>query len=184
MKPASVSEPARAALLALARATIAAQFAAQPPVTIDDPLLAESRGVFVTLTRDGRLRGCIGRVDPDEPLSTLLPEMAIAAAFHDPRFPPVTAGELPHLRLEVSLLTPPRAAKPDDVIVGVHGVMVSGRGRRGLFLPGVATEWGWTRDELLDEVCRKASLPADAWRSGGATLHTFETVVLAETEPA
>jgi len=146
-------------------------------------VLKERRGAFVTLTVETCLRGCIGRVQPDQPLQSMIPAVACLAAFADPRFPPVGAHELAALVIEISLLSPPVAViDPSDVVVGRHGLAIASRGRRGLLLPQVAIEYAWSREEFLDQVCVKAGLPAGAWREPGASLQSFTAEVFSESE--
>ena len=130
-------------------------------------------GVFVSLHRHGTLRGCIGHIVGDKPLAALVGEMALAAAREDPRFPPVGAEELPGLEVELSFLSEPRPAQPDDVVPGTHGVVLRQRGRLGVFLPQVAAEQRWDRDTLLTELSRKAGLGPDAWRDPASRLEIF-----------
>jgi len=138
------------------------------------------RGAFVTLTKAGALRGCIGFIEPVLPLGRAVIRTAIYAATEDPRFPPVRAAELEALRLEISVLTPPREiANPGLVRVGTHGLIVEKDGRKGLLLPQVAVDNGWDRETFLCETCVKAGLPRDAWRRG-ARLSVFEAIVFHE----
>jgi AmmeMemoRadiSam system protein A len=138
------------------------------------------RGVFVTITERGELRGCIGRLVPDGPVQWLTGAMALHAAVDDPRFGPVRPDELGRLHLEVSLLTPlRRVASPEQIVLGRDGVVLVKSGKSAVFLPEIAAQQGWTRDQLLDNLCLKAGLPADAWRSG-ATLAVFQTTVFQE----
>jgi len=137
-------------------------------------------GVFVSLHRHGELRGCIGHVLGDAPLPALVGDMAVAAASEDPRFPPVSAGELDGLDVELSLLSVPVAARPDEVVPGEHGVILRRGGRMGVFLPQVAPEQGWDRPTLLRMLCRKAGLPDGAWQEPGARLEVFRTQVVHE----
>jgi len=130
-------------------------------------------GVFVSLHRQGALRGCIGHIVGDKPLAALVGEMAVAAAREDPRFPPVTADELPGLEVELSFLSPPRPARPEEVVPGTHGVVLRQRGRLGVFLPQVAAEQRWDRDTLLGELSHKAGLRRDAWRDPESRLEIF-----------
>jgi len=153
-------------------------------------IFRERRGVFVTWCTfpDRDLRGCIGFPQPVLPLAEGLREAAVAAALEDPRFPPVTAGELHRLVADVSLLTPfvplPLPARPDGVRVGRDGLSVE-RGRlRGLLLPQVAVEQGWDAEELLDGTCEKAGLARGAWRSEAVAVYRFEAEVYRELEPA
>jgi AmmeMemoRadiSam system protein A len=125
--------------------------------------LAEMRGAFTTLREQGRLRGCIGYVVPTHPLYRTVAETAQAAAFDDPRFAPVMASEAPLLNVEISILSPLRPVRPEEVVVGVHGLVISKMSRRGLLLPQVPVAWGWDRETFLAQVCQKAGLPLDAW---------------------
>ena len=141
--------------------------------------LAAPGAAFVTLKKKGRLRGCIGYTEPVAPLFKVVQECAVAAATEDPRFPPVSAGELSSIDLEISVLTPLAPIRAEEVEVGRHGLMVSGGGRRGLLLPQVPVELGWDRETFLDQTCLKAGLPADAWRRG-ATLQAFTAEVFGD----
>ena len=177
------TDPAtRTLLLGIARGAITAAVrgeAAAPPG--DAPILREERGAFVTLMHMQRLRGCIGRVVPDSPLSIMLPEVAVLAATEDPRFARVSPLELDALHIEISLLTVPALLADASLIeIGRHGLMVTLGARRGLLLPQVATEYAWSAEEFLAETCRKAMLPIDAWKRDGATVHTFETEIIEE----
>jgi AmmeMemoRadiSam system protein A len=143
--------------------------------------LAELRGAFVTLTRNGRLRGCIGFVFAERPLLDTVREAAQAAAFHDPRFPPLRASELPEIRLELSVLSEPRrVADLGEIQVGRHGLIVRRGTRSGLLLPQVATEYGWDRDTFLSHTCTKAGLPEASWREPGTEIELFEAEVFGE----
>lgn len=176
----------RRALLVLARAAIADAVGAPPaPHSFDEslPVWAERRGVFVTLSMRARLRGCIGRVEPDAPVRVLVPEMARAAAVSDPRFPVLRAHEMPSIEIEISLLSPLELiTDPAAVEVGRHGLLVAARGRRGLLLPQVPLQYGWSREEFLSETCLKAGLEAQAWRSDRIALHVFTAEVFGEDD--
>jgi AmmeMemoRadiSam system protein A len=143
--------------------------------------LATPGAAFVTLTKNGRLRGCIGFTEAVAPLFKVVQECAVAAATEDPRFPPVTRKELPSLRIGISVLTPLFPIRPEEVEVGRHGLMVSQGRMRGLLLPQVPVEWGWDREAFLDQTCLKAGLPPSAWRHG-ATLEAFTAEVFGEEE--
>lgn len=145
--------------------------------------LAAPGAAFVTLTRNGRLRGCIGYTEAVAPLFKVVQECAVAAATEDPRFPPVSPKELSSLRVEISVLTPMVPILPGQVEVGKHGLMVAQGRMRGLLLPQVPVEWGWDRETFLDQVCVKAGLPPSAWRHG-ATLRAFTAEVFGEEEKA
>ena len=151
------------------------------PTTLAIDLPAAS-GVFVTIKRLGELRGCLGTLQCSRGLAEEVARCAADAASEDPRFPPVPAEELPDLTIEVSVLGPLEAIVPTDaaaITVGRHGVVVEQGSHRGLVLPQVATEWGWTPDQLLRQTCRKAGLPDDAWQHG-AHVYRFEAEVFGE----
>ena len=141
------------------------------------PALAQPRGAFVSWYHGGMLRGCLGTMEPIEPLWVSVRELAASAATDDPRFPPVTPDEEPALRVKISALTPPvRVASPDEIEIGRHGIMLRKGPRRGVFLPRVAADMGWDRDTLLDHLCvEKAGLPPGAWRDPDASLWIFES---------
>ncbi len=135
-------------------------------------------GVFVTLHLRGALRGCIGSLQSRSPLRISLKEAAGAAAFEDPRFPPLKEEEWEEISLEVSLLSPlEETASPENLVMGRHGALIDGGGRKGLFLPQVATEQGWDREEFMDHLCAKAGLPMDYWHRGPYRLYRFEAQV-------
>jgi len=139
--------------------------------------LHEARGVFVTLYAEesGRstLRGCIGSTEAVLPLHEAVLEAAVHAAFRDPRFAPLTLPEYASVRLSVSALTLPEAVTPESVIAGEDGVILEHPAGHALFLPEVAAERGWSREQLFAQLCRKARLPDDAWRA--ATLFAFRS---------
>lgn len=144
-----------------------------------DPRLAQVQGAFVTITKKGQLRGCIGHIIGQEPLALTVRDVAIAAASQDPRFPPLAAGELKDIEVEVSVLSVPQPVKDAAAIVlGRDGVIVSdGAGHEGVFLPQVATETGWGKEQFLSELCsQKAGLAPDCWKTGSA-LYTFTAEV-------
>jgi uncharacterized protein len=148
-----------------------------PGAQPDDPALTQCAGAFVTLTRGGELRGCIGHVQADQPLYRVVQQMAISAAVNDPRFYPLTSDELDGLEVEISVLSPmERVTDVAQIEVGKHGLMIEQRGRRGLLLPQVATERNWDRDTFLDALCDKANLPPGSWRRG-AILQSFTALV-------
>ena len=135
---------------------------------------------FVTLKEKGRLRGCIGHVIAKMPLYRSVQEMAVAAAFDDPRFPPVKREELPRLTIEISVMSPLRSvAEPSEIRIGQDGLVIRRGMNSGLLLPQVATEQGWDRDEFLAHACMKANLPRDAWKTG-AEIYAFRAHVFGE----
>ena len=174
----------RRALLALARETIR-RYLETGTIPLSRGLSARARGprgAFVTLTRGGALRGCVGRLVSDTPLDRVVGAMALQAAVNDSRFPPVTPEEVPALRIEISALTPMRpVAGAADIVVGRDGVLLSKDGRSAVFLPQVAAEQGWGRDEMLDHLCVKAGLPAGSWKTG-AKFSVFQAEVFREGE--
>ena len=166
----------------MARESIVAATAGQPFDVPREPD-ADVQGAFVTLRQraDGELRGCIGTLQPvPGGLPHMVAETARSAALRDPRFPPVEEAEVPGLRLEVSILGPLQPIDPAAVEVGVHGLVLRARGRSGLLLPQVPAEHGWDRTTFLEAMCRKAGLPAGAWREPGAELLSFTAEVFGE----
>ena len=145
----------------------------------DSAHLAERRGAFTTIHVDGALHGCIGYVVPVASLYQTIAETAAAAAFEDPRFNPITSGELPHLKVEISVLSLPKPVSAMEVQVGRHGLIVSLGPRRGLLLPQVPGEYGWDRETFLCQTCIKAGLPPDSWQHG-ALLEAFTAEVFGE----
>jgi len=150
----------------------------------DQRLLLEE-GAFVTLHEYGQLRGCIGNIFGKGPLINTVRDMAIASATQDPRFRPVGKDELDKLEIEISVLSKPwRIRDPQEIVLGVHGVIVSrGPFNKGLFLPQVATEQGWTREQFLSYLCsEKAGLPPDAWKDASTILEIFSAQVFSEKD--
>ncbi len=138
------------------------------------------RAAFVTLKKDGHLRGCIGRIYPTQPLYREVMARAIQSALEDGRFPPVEAAELPGLHIEISALTPPKAvASHREIVLGRHGIILQKGDRTAVYLPQVAGEQGWDLPETLGHLSEKAGLPADAWREG-ASFMVFEADVFGE----
>ncbi len=174
-------------LFQIARDSIAACLAGKALELPPDlpPALREPRGVFVTLHRRGRLRGCIGYLEAVKPLARAVQEMAVAAAFQDPRFPPVTAAELAELEVEISLLTTMRpVTHVEEIEVGKHGLYLERGAARGLLLPQVATECNWDRTTFLEQTCCKAGLPPNAWKEPGTKISVFSAEILKEPPAA
>ncbi|MFH1681715.1 MAG: AmmeMemoRadiSam system protein B, partial [Candidatus Eisenbacteria bacterium] len=148
----------------------------------DDPALRAPRGAFVTLKKEGELRGCVGHMAEDRPLDWVVTSMALQAAFNDRRFAPLTRGEWDGVQIEISVLTPRRAiASAEEIVIGRDGVVVEKNGRSAVFLPQVAPEQGWGRDEMLDHLCAKAGLAGGCWREE-ARLFVFQADVFHEGE--
>jgi hypothetical protein len=140
--------------------------------------LTEKRGAFVTLKTGGKLRGCIGHIQPSKPLSQTVIDMAEAAAFQDPRFPPLTAKELTDLSLEISALTPLKKIDSiTEIEVGKHGLFLERGFNSGLLLPQVASEYGWDRQTFLEQTCQKAGLPKEAWKDKKTKIYIFSAEV-------
>lgn len=153
---------------------------------VDDLGLDEPGAVFVTIRKQGELRGCIGNTAATEPLYLAVRNMAIQAASNDFRFRPVERGELKNIRIEISVLSPAWQVKnADGIVLGKHGVIVVSGEKSGIFLPKVATETGWSKEKFLSELCsQKAGLLPNAWRDGTAELYVFTTQDFGELEDA
>jgi AmmeMemoRadiSam system protein A len=175
------SETDRRTLLRIARDAVAACVDGRPVVPPSaDGDLARAAGAFVTLRSHGELRGCIGHVEPDQALVEVVSQCAVAAGSADPRFPRITASELPEVEIELSVLG---GLEPvtclEEVEIGRHGLVAEMGRRRGLLLPQVATEWKWDRRTFVEQTCHKAGLRHDAWQHG-AKLWRFEAEVFSE----
>lgn len=172
---------ARHLLLSLARRSLEAAVRREPkPPLPQVPGVLELRlGAFVSVHKKHELRGCIGFVQAQLPLYRTVMEAAAAAALQDPRFPPLEPSELPDVELEISVLSPFRAVRPEEIEVGAHGLMITLDRARGLLLPQVAVARQWDRERFLEETCRKAGLSPDAWRRG-ATIEGFTAEVFRE----
>jgi uncharacterized protein len=181
VEPLSLTE--RRDLLSLARSAIrCALDADELPAAIRlTPPLLEPTAAFVSLHCGGQLRGCVGTVTPEKALHETVEHMARSAALDDPRFPPLSAAEVTIVDIEISRLSRMVPAQAADVRPGIHGVCVTRDQQRAVFLPQVATTHHWNRDTLLDELCRKALLPPQAWRQPGCNLMVFVAEVFAET---
>lgn len=176
--------------LALQLARLYAESAVTENPPVGDPelteIFTEKRGVFVTLTKCGDLRGCIGFPFPVIPLGEAIEEAAAHAAIHDPRFYPVNEEELRQIKIEVTILTQPTLLecdpehRPAHVIVGRHGLIAEMNGHTGLLLPQVAIEYGWDPVEFLRETCNKAGLHPDAWTNASCNILTFEGQIFKE----
>ncbi len=147
--------------------------------------LAQDRGAFVTLRKNGELRGCIGYVAPTKPLVLTVRDVAAMAAVEDTRFRPVAQQELPLIDYEVSVISPMRRVLDvNEIVVGRHGLLVRRNGREGLLLPQVPLEEGWNRTGFLENACLKAGLPKDAWKDARTDIFSFTALVFSETKAA
>ncbi len=177
-----LTEQERGLLLQTARRTLEEYlFSGRKLVAdVDSPALQRHCGAFVTLHKQGRLRGCIGTFEAQGPLLETVQRMAIAAATTDPRFASVQGEELKDLDLEISVLSPLQEVSADEIEVGVHGIYITRGFQRGVLLPQVATENNWDRETFLDNTCHKAGLPTTAWRQPGVTIEAFSAEVFGE----
>lgn len=177
-----LKQNAREKLLEIARNSIEGQLKEGkiPDFSITEPELLEKRAAFVTLTKGGRLRGCIGYTEPIYALHQAVASCAVSAAFSDPRFSPLRRDELAEIQIEISVLTPlQRIQDISEIEVGVHGLFITRGFYRGLLLPQVATEYGWDRETFLEQTCHKAGLPPDAWKKG-AEIYIFSAEIFHE----
>jgi AmmeMemoRadiSam system protein A len=183
-----MTEKARKELLRIARETVEAVVRGKPAPEFqtDDPELQVKSGAFVTLKNHGELRGCIGRFTSDKPVHSTIVDMAISSATEDPRFAydRITPGELADLDVEISVLSPmERIADPLKLVLGTHGIYIRRGPRTGCFLPQVATETGWSKEEFLSRCCSgKAGLPPDAWRDPQTEVYVYTAEVFGERE--
>jgi AmmeMemoRadiSam system protein A len=178
-----LSDADKKELLRIARASIAAALNDRPGERSEQSgaSLKERCGAFVTLHLRGELRGCIGYIEARFPLYETIEEAAAKAAFEDPRFLPLSAEEFEDVEIEISVLSPlQKVLNVEEIEVGKHGLVIDGGYTRGLLLPQVATEYGWGREQFLTQTCRKAGLPADAWKKKGVTIYSFTSDVFSE----
>jgi len=174
------SSSERRTLLQLAHAAIASRLDGQEiSLEAPSPHLAQPRGAFTTLYHRGQLSGCVGHVIPVASLYRTVAETARAAAFEDPRFWPLTREELPDLAVSLSVLSPLNPIRPEEIVIGRHGLLISLQSRRGLLLPQVAVEHGWDRVTFLEHTCGKAGLPPNAWQQG-ASVEAFTAEVFGD----
>jgi len=174
-------------LLKIARQTIEtyAREGRKPELPSPDQVsenLRSKRGAFVTLHKKGMLRGCIGVFEGRGPLYQTVSEMAIASGWEDPRFPPLDESELKDIEIEISVLSPLRPAKPEEIEVGKHGIYITKGFYRGVLLPQVATEYGWDRETFLAQTCIKAGLNPDAWKEPDTKIEIFSADVFSEKD--
>jgi len=173
----------RQVLLRLARTAIARAIGVESSPSAGDygaPTLTVHAGAFVSLHIGPELRGGIGYLAADKPLVHTVERCAASAALSDPRFPSLTAADWPRISIEISVLGPMEPiADIAEIEVGRHGLFAAQGACRGLLLPQVAVEWNWTCEQFVEQTCRKAGLPKDAWRMGAA-LYKFEADVFSD----
>lgn len=170
-------------LLALARKTIEQAVSGKKykkePYYSDS--LKQNIGVFVTLEKNDELRGCIGYVEGIAPLQDAVQEMAEAAALQDPRFEQVQPHEMDEIKIEISVLSVlKQITEMEKIEIGTHGLVIEQNFRKGLLLPQVATDYHWDKFEFLEQTCRKAGLPADAWQDDDCKIFIFSAEIFAE----
>lgn len=142
--------------------------------------LSEPGAAFVTVRCNGKLRGCIGRTSSEGALAETVVQCAISAALQDPRFKPLRNEEISELEIEISVLSELLPLSPDQIEVGVHGILVIRHASRGLLLPQVAVERNWSAERFLEETCRKAGLPLHVWRDPETRLFGFTADVFSD----
>ena len=185
--PFSLSEQEKSELLALARKSVehvVQQKDAYEPPASTSATLNQERGAFVTLSVSGALRGCIGYTSATKPLYMTVRDTATLAAMRDPRFPPVSASELPSLEYEISVLSPLRRVMDvQQIKVGEHGLLMKNGDSEGLLLPQVPVEQKWDRQRFLEQTCAKARMSTDCWKNEDTDIFSFTAVVFGEHEP-
>jgi AmmeMemoRadiSam system protein A len=168
-------------LLKIVRTKIEAALAGKVVPKLPDlpEIFQQERGAFVTLEKHGQLRGCIGYIEARKPLYLTVAEMAVAAAFHDPRFPPVQQEEWPDITVEISILSPLHEIQDiQEIEVGRHGLYIVQGARSGLLLPQVATDYKWDRLTFLQQTCHKARLPSNAWQDKQTRIYMFSADII------
>jgi AmmeMemoRadiSam system protein A len=182
----SLSEGERQDLLHLALQAVS-EAVSRSQILTDIPsggIFSQRRGVFVALHVGKRLRGCIGVVEPEEPLGDSVVRCAASAALQDSRFPAVRSDELSDVRVEISLLSPPFPIRLEEIEIGRHGLLISRGRQRGLLLPQVALGRHLSAEQFLAETCCKAQLPPDAWRDADTNICGFTCEIFSDGPPA
>ncbi|MCX5657954.1 MAG: AmmeMemoRadiSam system protein A [Candidatus Omnitrophica bacterium] len=169
--------------LSLARQTIQEHLKKEkaPIFKATENVFLEKRGAFVTLKIDNQLRGCIGYIVADTPLYKTIQEMAVEAAFGDPRFVSLDETEFNKIKIEISILSElKQISDVNEIEIGKHGILIRKGFNSGLLLPQVATEYEWSRNEFLIHACFKAGLPAEAWKDRDIRIYIFSAEVFGE----
>ncbi|MCB5266445.1 MAG: AmmeMemoRadiSam system protein A [Candidatus Cloacimonetes bacterium] len=173
-----LSDIQKKSLLQLAYDVIYSRLYRSKYASPQDPLFEQKRGIFVSLHINKALRGCIGYIVGYKSILDSVKEMAIAAAFRDPRFPPLEADELPDLEIELSILSELELVQDlSEIVIGRDGLYIQHPLGSGLLLPQVATEWGWDRQTFLNQVCQKAGLPKSALQDEDSKIYRFEAEI-------
>lgn len=171
-------------MLGMARHSISSIFSGEEAILPDlekHPILNSKLGVFVTLTTQGRLRGCIGYIESDKPLYQTLSDAAKSAARHDPRFAPLTENDLEEIKIEISILSEPFPMKNyDEIEIGKHGLILEEQGLKGLLLPQVPVEHNMKREEYLDAICNKTGFHSGLWKDKVLNISLFTATVFSE----
>ena len=183
--PLRLTHPEKVTLVDIARAAILNRLTHSSAPVTDESTLTDTlkclSGAFVSLLVGDELRGCIGSIYAEEPLADIVAHMAVKAATQDPRFAPMMASDLARVDIEISVLSELSFIQPDAVEVGRHGLLISQGSRRGLLLPQVPGQYGWTREEYLDQLCLKAGLSAKTWKESDCRLQMFTADVFSES---
>ena len=179
-----IPEPERHAMLALAREAVSHAVTHRSLIESipQHGIFLELRGIFVTLHVSGKLRGCIGVIEAEEPLGLAITKCAFSAALEDPRFSSLQPDELPHLEIELSLLSAISPLAPEEIRIGRHGLLIVQGKRRGLLLPQVAAEHSLDHEQFLAETCWKAGLPREAWRDPQTAIYGFSCEIIRDNE--
>jgi len=170
-------------LLKLARDCIESRFTREPVIYPDDSSFKVQRGVFVTIHKNGDLRGCIGYIKGYKDLVPSIQEMAQSTAFQDPRFPPLRREELKDIKIEISVLSEMKIVTDvNEIIIGRDGLFITHPQGSGLLLPQVPVEWNWDLMTFLKQICCKAGLPPDAWKEPQSVLYRFTAEIFNESD--
>lgn len=150
---------------------------------LTDSFFDKKSGIFVTIHKKGKLRGCIGYIEGFMPIREAIYDLALSAAFRDPRFNPLSTEEYPHIDFEISILSPiERINSIDEIIIGEDGLIITKGMKRGLLLPQVATENNMSKEEFLSHTCMKAGLSPNEWKSSEVQIEKFSAVIIRENE--
>ena len=184
-EPVQLTHPEKVALVDIARAAILNRLTHSSAPTTDESTLTDAMkqlsGVFISLHIGDELRGCIGSIYAEEPLAEIVAHMAVQAATQDPRFAPMVVSDLNRVDIEISVLSELSFIEPEQVQVGQHGLLLSKGSRRGLLLPQVPEQYGWSREHYLDQLCLKAGLPEKSWKESDCRLQMFTADVFSES---